>query len=1738
MLSRKPLVVMIAAALCSAGITAASTSNLSVSPSLKAVDLAKAASAQSSHARDNSVKTITSGRKLLGTNQHIGKANASLRYQPQKNEKGEGQYLVRLVDHPVATYSGGIAGYEPTSLQARATLNKSKAPASQSQVTKLSKVKGEHKNAVQKYRDRLKAKQADLVRAAQNVIGNVKVSHRFTDASNTLVIKTTPDNAARIARLPGVARVERSKLYQLNTDVGPQHIGADQVWSGAATSGLAHKGEGMIVGVIDTGINSDHPSFAAVGSDGYQHVNPRGFGNYVGDCASNFVTMCNDKLIGVRSYKVITDSYKAVEFQAPDWNPWEPPQFKRPANGEDYHSHGSHTASTAAGNVIHDVDFLMPEGGKEIGNGISTGFQIGNVSGVAPHANIIAYQVCFAGGAGDTYSGCPSEALLAGIEDAINDGVDVINFSIGGSESFPWDDAIELAFLSAREAGISVSASAGNSGYYYSDHSAPWLLSVAATTHGRTLSISGKNLTELSGGDTNAPSINTAKGISDGISGSIVLASSFGDEKCLNEFSAGTFTSSHIVVCKRGENARVAKAQHVLAGGAGGFVLYDDVNDYTQQPINDVYPLPGVHIDGWSGQQLVDWLANGTGHMGTITASEIDKTIDPVAADIVADFSSRGPARTWEGALHPGIGAPGVDIYAAGADEQPFTVAPAPSDWMFMSGTSMASPHVAGAMALVRQAHSDWTPSEVQSAIQMTATPAINKPFAWSDPAPASYHDAGTGIINVANAVRAGLVLNESAENFRFANPQNGGLTSLLNLPYLSDFRCKNTCTFIRTFRATQSGTWSTSAVSGEHSVKLETYPKMFTVSAGEMQTIMVKVSILDSQTNMGNSEQEVHASVHLTPSDRSIPSLKLPVMVKLDAGDLPEAMHVTMNRHHGSFTYSDLPLPKAPQLSARSYAPVKAIREQISLPQELEYASAWQTEVLSDATATRWIDVPAGSLRLMAEVLKRSQTTAKADALWEAGDADIMIGYDANNDGEVQLREEAICISLSEVVTDWCNINHPEPGRYWVVIHNFHHYYAERVTDTYDLAMAVVAANQSAEFTAHTPSSSTGVDNVDLKLEWSLHSSQKGDVYYAAFDLGSDVGNLGSLGMVPVKLTRAENDLTLKARKTRARVGDVIDVTLSLQPNLTGADRQIALNTVIPSGLTLVPGSVKASSTIKNGVVVNGQNVGLQALQKNSHNWVRDYRVTTNLSDAQCRTPNFGNYPDGTNSNGGFVDLAKFGMQPSAGGNWQNQITIPFNSMFANHDRYALYNNWNDSPYAHVGLNPMGFVQYDDMPYFYAFHNRFPWNWFPDSLVGVLWRGNPFQNQILGTPLNIDWWSPQNNRGMTLAYSPDEYVVQWTGAATREVTGYDDDWNPIEQDLDDRYTFELITNMNYRYDEGEYEMIMAYDQVNFGSLSDMGSIGLQSFYGPRGAFGPVYDWSGVSYAFDDLASKIKKGMVVCYDYVGPESTQAKLSFKVRVDESAVGTTMLLSATHDVADLEVQEAAQSIVVNGNLQIGVMANKTIKEDSRLEDIVVMYSDADRGRNVITVTGDHITAVVHGDSSGSMIDVIPDANFFGNTIVTVIVADALNPSDRSSTSFLLTVTPEPDAPVAKVKNGTQAITAGATIRLDASDSYDPDGDALTFQWKQVAGTNVNVSNATSAIANVSNLAQGNYRFEVEVSDGDESSVAEVSVNVSASTVAITSTSKSGGGSMPLLLGMLALCGIAIRQRKRRR
>jgi subtilisin family serine protease len=706
---------------------------------------------------------------------------------------------------------------------------------------------------------------------------SVEVAHRYDAVLNGIAVSITAGEAEVVASLPGVRHVERDSRLELHTDNGPRWIGADEVWGEDPVTGNADCegtcGEGVVIGVIDTGTNHDHPSFADIGGDGYDHANPRG--RFFGACDPvTGAPFCNDKLIGFWDFTGTTP--------------------------EDDNGHGTHTASTSGGNVLTAVmeapTFTLER----------------DISGVAPHANIISYKGC----SGNPVIGCQLSALVGAINQATLDMVDVINYSIGGSSANPWSDLDSQAFFDAYSAGILVVTSAGNagpgSGTLGSPADAPWVTAVGASTHDRKLD---NGIIDMAGGNSTPPADIFGKSLTAGLTPArVVYAGDYGSSLCgegasdpttgeseINPFPSGTF-NGEIVVCDRGTYGRVAKAQNVADGGAGGYVLANDAAN--GDSLNaDPYPIPGVHISFDDGVVLKQWIADGGGidHTGTGSIQGTILDVNPAHGDIMASFSSRGPNPAVPGLVKPDVTAPGVDILAAWMS--PLGSAGDPPEFNVISGTSMSSPHTAGAGALVRAVHPDWSPDEVKAALMTTAftvTPGtgdeVHGVLKEDSATPADPFDMGAGRVDLRQAATAGLVLDETVAGYETANPALGGDPSSLNLPSLGNDFCTSTCEWTRTVKGTAAGTvtWSSSTTTPT-GMTVTVSPASFTLSEGETVTLTITADVAE----VSPKDVWTFAEVQLTPS-ASVPAAHLPIAVLPTSAGPRTPLHFHGNLHDG----------------------------------------------------------------------------------------------------------------------------------------------------------------------------------------------------------------------------------------------------------------------------------------------------------------------------------------------------------------------------------------------------------------------------------------------------------------------------------------------------------------------------------------------------------------------------------------------------------------------------------------------------------------------------------------------------------------------------------------------------------------------------------------------------------------------------------------------------------------------
>ena len=512
--------------------------------------------------------------------------------------------------------------------------------------------------------------------AAEAGVAPDQVGSQFTYALNGFEAQLSETEVALLERKPEVAKVVPNELRQLQTDTSPSFLGLDAK-HGPWASGLT--GEDVVIGVIDSGIWPEHPSFADDGS--YAPLTEFSVPCEFGDTAYNpddAAFTCNNKLLGARDMRI---AYKAF-VGAETFN-----------SARDYDGHGTHTASTAAGN-----------------SGVSAsifGIDRGKVSGIAPRARVIAYSAC-----GDL--GCFTSDLVGAIDTAVADGVHVINYSIGGGASLTGAD--DLAFLLAADANVWTATSNGNDGpgaaTVGGPASVPWVTSVGASTTNRTFA----NSVRLGNGR-----IATGISVTPGTTGMrpLVDAAALGNELCDSATPFSGDVTGKIVLCLRGGNARVDKSLAVANAGGAGMILYNP--DDVMALVTDNHHVPSTHVNLTTGLAVKQYIASTASPTASLTAGKATKA----QGSVMADFSSRGPNPVAPDLIKPDVTAPGVNILAGNSL---FPTAGAPGQlFQSISGTSMSSPHVAGLFALLRQAHPDWSAAMAKSAVMTTARQDVTK---------------------------------------------------------------------------------------------------------------------------------------------------------------------------------------------------------------------------------------------------------------------------------------------------------------------------------------------------------------------------------------------------------------------------------------------------------------------------------------------------------------------------------------------------------------------------------------------------------------------------------------------------------------------------------------------------------------------------------------------------------------------------------------------------------------------------------------------------------------------------------------------------------------------------------------------------------------------------------------------------------------------------------------------------
>uniref|UniRef100_A0A2N9I082 Subtilisin-like protease SBT5.6 n=1 Tax=Fagus sylvatica TaxID=28930 RepID=A0A2N9I082_FAGSY len=582
--------------------------------------------------------------------------------------------------------------------------------------------------------------------------------YSYKHSINGFAAVLTPEEASSLSELEEVVSVYRSQpnKYSLHTTRSWDFIGLGEGEGNEKHSrtrgnllAKAKYGEEVIVGLLDSGVWPESKSF----SDEGMGPIPK---SWKGICQTGRgfdSSHCNRKLIGARYY--LSDYEKSLG----PLNLTEDDRSPRDNDG-----HGTHTASTVGGRIVPNTSAIG-------------GFAHGTASGGAPLVRLAIYKVCWPKPNHSKVEGntCYEEDMLAAIDDAINDGVNVLSISIGTESPSPYDqDGIAIGTFHALKKNIVVACSAGNSGPSPStlSNTAPWVITVGASSVdrefvapvvlGNGMRLEGQSVT---------PYKLEKKGYPLVYAGDIVNPNVPNDNvgQCLPGSLSPEKAKGKIVLCMRGNGARVAKGIEVKRAGGAGFILGNSPADGAEL-VCDPHVLPATAVTYDSAIKILEYINSTKNPMTFIKPGKTLLHTKP--APVMAQFTSRGPNVIDPNILKPDITAPGVNILAAWSESDPPTKL-SHQDYRIVkyniySGTSMSCPHVAAAAALLKAIHPSWSSAAIRSALMTTAglTNNLGLPITDKSGNAATPFAFGSGHFNPTKAADPGLVYDASYNDY------------------------------------------------------------------------------------------------------------------------------------------------------------------------------------------------------------------------------------------------------------------------------------------------------------------------------------------------------------------------------------------------------------------------------------------------------------------------------------------------------------------------------------------------------------------------------------------------------------------------------------------------------------------------------------------------------------------------------------------------------------------------------------------------------------------------------------------------------------------------------------------------------------------------------------------------------------------------------------------------------------
>lgn len=488
--------------------------------------------------------------------------------------------------------------------------------------------------------------------------------YRWTHALNGMAVRLSETQAARLATVPGVARVEPNSLRRLAA--GPPDGFSPQLLDTGRTRG----GAGVVIGFVDTGIDPEHPLFGATADLGTR--TPADFRGHCRSAPDWPAAACSDKLVGtgwfVTGFGVGNLSSSAS------------------LSARDDDGHGTQVASVAAGNAGLPVEVA--------------GSDLGQYAGLAPQARVAAYKACWIA-PDPADDGCATADLVSAIDRATADGVDVLNLSVDGPARPR--DTVSRALLGAAEAGIVVVTAAGNGESV--TRAGPWVTTVgAAATRRPQATVAAGDTVLATGLSATTATVGPAPVVL-GEDAAVPGTPRRRARICAPGSLDASVVAGHIVLCQRGAIGRVDKSRAVRAADGVGMVLG---NPTAGSRHADLHAVPTVHLDAAATRDLRRWVARHP--RAELTIAPAGSTAEPPG---VAPWS---PGGTTSVSVLPDLLAPGTGLLA-GVPE-----AVHGRRWDVLSGTSASAAYTSGVAARLLAAR-DRSAAEVRSALATSANP-------------------------------------------------------------------------------------------------------------------------------------------------------------------------------------------------------------------------------------------------------------------------------------------------------------------------------------------------------------------------------------------------------------------------------------------------------------------------------------------------------------------------------------------------------------------------------------------------------------------------------------------------------------------------------------------------------------------------------------------------------------------------------------------------------------------------------------------------------------------------------------------------------------------------------------------------------------------------------------------------------------------------------------------------------